>query len=220
MKLIPASRTEFRNLSASSSPTTRTPQAFGPRSPMLPYPSNGVWTMNADGSNRKVLDLEGWSAQWSPDGNMIAYTVGGNLKVYNRKSEKTFFVFPLQNSPYSYIYWNPCWSPDSKSICFKGKAKTKYYEIVTVNAKEGAQGFKVHFSDPKQKPSEDKSWNPNGKQILFTMLSKEHKKRRIFSLDPTKEKATPTLLPGQTYKENVSDVCWAPDGKQLVFVVR
>ena len=48
------------------------------------YQPRGVFTMNADGSDRKLLDEQGWGVEWSPKGNEVAYIVhenGANLCV-------------------------------------------------------------------------------------------------------------------------------------------
>ena len=46
-------------------------------------PNFGVGIMNVDGTNRRLIDASGWSGQWSPDGQWIAYTLGGNIAIYD-----------------------------------------------------------------------------------------------------------------------------------------
>ena len=187
-------------------------------------PNHGVWIMNTDGSNRQALDLDGWCAEWLPDGNKIAYSVntqgGANLKIYDRKKEKTFFVFPLNKSAFSQVSFGLCWSPDSKSICFKGVTKKREYQLLTVDAKEGAQGLKVLYNNKKYQPSADVSWHPDGKQIFFVRPVDNSKEQRVYSVDSKKKDAVPTLLPGQTNKESVGSLNCSPDGKKLIFTVR
>jgi len=183
----------------------------------------GIWTMNSDGTNRQLLDSHGWGAQWSPDGTMIIYAESSlgkaNLKIYHTKDETFRYLFPFEKSPYRQYYWNACWSPDSQSICFKGKTDQGAYEIVTVEIEKGLNGLKVHYSDPKRQPSEDYSWNRDGKQILCTLQSPQYKVRKIFSFNPLTKEAL-RVLPGQNFDRVPGNICWRPDGKKLIFTLR
>lgn len=188
----------------------------------LTFSRNGVWTMDVDGENREQIDPRGWGAQWSPDGVMIIYSessLGGvNLKIYNTQEETFRYVFPFEESPYQRYYWNSCWSPDSKSICIKGRTKEGAYEIATVEIDKGLKGLKVHYSHPKRQPGEDYSWHLDGKRILCTLQVPEFKVRKIFTFNPSTKEAM-KVMPGQTFSEIPGSVCWSPDGKKLIFTL-
>ncbi len=186
-------------------------------------PQSGVWKMNIDGSNQELIENGGWGAQWSPDGKLIAFSDFGlgeaNLKIYDIEDDTFRYVFAFNESPYSQYFWNMCWSPDSKSLCFKGKTKKGSFEIATANIDQGIKSWKVHYSDLKKQPGEDVSWHPDGKQILCTLQFPEFKSRKIFIFNPLTEEK-PKVVPGQDYDESPGSACWSPDGKKLIFTIR
>ncbi len=63
--------------------------------------------MNADGTERRIIDPAGWSAEWSPCGDKIAYTAflggSGNLVVYDLTTEETTPLFTADDI--SFIKW-------------------------------------------------------------------------------------------------------------------
>lgn len=185
------------------------------------YSPRGIWTMNIDGTNRELIDPAGWGAQWSPDGTMIIYSDSSlgetNLKIYHTKEETFRYVFPFGKSPYRQYYWNSCWAPDSKSLCFKGRTKEGVYEIVTLEIDKGLKGLKIHYSDSKIQPAADYSWHPDGKQISYRLWSQKDKAAKIFSLNPMSDEK-PTIIPGQKYDVVPLSLSWRRDGKKLVFI--
>ena len=184
--------------------------------------TGGVWTMDTDGENRELIDSDGSAAQWSPDGTMIIYfglnTGKGILTIYNTQEETYRFVFPFEKRPYTQYYWNACWSPDSKSLCFKGRSSQGNYELATVNVNKGLESLKVHFSDAKVEPEADMSWHPDGKQILCIYQSPKFTSRKIFSFNPLIDQA-PVVMPGQTFSGMPVNICWSPDGRKYVFTM-
>lgn len=184
-----------------------------------PSPS-GVAIMNADGSNRKLIEAGGWGAQWSPDGKKIAYrayTSGkANIRIYDLIEETKSDVFPEGESPYSAIYWNMTWSPDSNWICFLGRrAKDKMYEVATVNAAGMKEGHKVHFKS-KVSPYQDMAWHPSGEMIVFGSPGSP---RKLLKFNPAEDKA-PEPLNIKVDGNINGDVSFTPDGQHLLFNAR
>ncbi|QDU07060.1 TolB family protein [Gimesia aquarii] len=183
-----------------------------------PSPS-GVAIMNADGSNRKMIETGGWGAQWSPDGKKIAYRVyksgKSNLRIYDLIEETKSDVFPEGESPYSMIYWNMAWSPDSNWICFLGRKADKTYEVATVNVAGMQEGFKVHFKS-KVSPYQDMAWHPQGDMIVFGSPTSP---RKLLKFNPAEDKAPEPLE--ITVEGNINgDVSFTPDGQHLLFNAR
>ncbi len=185
----------------------------------------GVVIMNADGTNREPLDSRGRGAQWSPDGTMIIYVERssrgvGHLKIYNTQEDTFRYVFPFEKNPYSHYYSNFCWSPDSKSICFKGRGRGNRLEIVTVEINKGLKGLKVHYyDDPERNPSNDYAWHPGGNKIACTLQLPRSKIEKIFFFNPLNKQGM-KMLPGQKDQQCPEDLCWTPDGEKLIFTCK
>ncbi len=186
-------------------------------SQLSPY---GVAIMNADGSNRTLIEAGGWGAQWSPDGRQIAYTVRSsgkaNVRIYDLIEDTKTDVFAKGESPYSNIYWNMAWSPDSSSLCFLArKAADRAFEVTTVKTAGKKPHLKVHFKG-KISPFQDMAWHPSGDMIVFGSPAVP---RQLLQFNPHEDKAPEPL--GITVDGNKNgDVCFTPDGKHLLFTAR
>ncbi|WP_299469677.1 translocation protein TolB [uncultured Gimesia sp.] len=184
-----------------------------------PSPS-GVAVMNADGSDRKMIDTGGWGAQWSPDGKKIAYRVyssgKSNLRIYDLIEDSKSDVFPEGESPYSLIYWNMAWSPDSNWLCFLGRnAADKMFEVATVNVAGMKEGYKVHYKS-KVSPYQDMAWHPSGEMIVF---GSDTQPRQLLKFNPAEDKP-PEPIEIKVDANINGDVCFTPDGLHLLFNTR
>jgi len=188
--------------------------AFSQQSP------SGVAVMNVDGSDRKLIESGAWGAQWSPDGKKIAYrayTSGkANLRVYDIIEDTKSDIFPAGESPYSSIYWNMTWSPNSNWLCFLGRRTAdNMFEVATVNVEGMQAGFKVHYKS-KVSPYQDMAWHPSGDMIVF---GSDTKPRQLLKFNPAEDKA-PEPLDIKVDGNINGDVSFTPDGQQLLFNAR
>jgi uncharacterized protein (TIGR03067 family) len=182
-------------------------------------PARGIFIMNADGSDARQIDSEGWGSQWSPARNEIAYTVyegnGAALCIYDlAKHERR----KLEHKAYQQIYWGIAWSPDGDSIAFKGILSDGGNEIAAISAKGENEGLKVLL--PKSaKPEIDNSsmtlsWG-GGKQILACMQKKSDRRRVLYIFDAAGDKP-PRLFPNFPASWTSDNAAWSFDGKQVV----
>ena len=181
----------------------------------------GVTIMRADGTNKKLLDSSGWSGQWSPNGHMIAYISFGenrNIHVYDLIEDEYHTVFPPGETPYSRVYWNIKWSPDSKRLCVKVKREDNSFQIITVNAWADDPGVKVHFNT-KVEPYVNFAWNPTGKPILFGYRPPGSAIQKLFGFDPSTTDE-PVPFEHQDPRHVSGDMCWSHDGTKLLYVAR
>jgi len=175
---------------------------------------SGVRMINADGWNPMGIRDSGWGAQWSPDGKTIAFTEGFIIKTYDVETKK--FRTVLRKHDYKQIFWNMAWSPDSRFVCFKGEKSDGTLDVVTLDMTGDSPVPKVQHST-NLNINADFAWHPNGDRIAFGMYCPDRKKLQIYELDPTKNEP-PTLFPGQDETRNNNDVCWTPNGEQLIVV--
>ncbi|MGD0517815.1 MAG: TIGR03067 domain-containing protein [Thermoguttaceae bacterium] len=184
------------------------------------FSESGIWIVNADGSNSHLIDSNYGSADWSPKKNELVCTFvessNGNLRVRNLDSQESRVLLTKQ---YSYIYWRISWSPDGKSICYKGQLPDDTAEIAVVSAEGQEKGFIILL--PNKEISGVKSfenyptWSPDGKQILLSMRMEGDTNNQYYLLDPL-GKSPPKKLAGQDPSRNYFDSSWSPDGKKIV----
>jgi TolB protein len=179
-------------------------------------PNYGIWIMNADGSDNHMIEPEGWSADWAPKKNLLAYTVSNNLYVRDLKSQERR---KLLEKEYRQIYWGLSWSPDAEWICFKGVLPDGGSEVAIVHVEGQSKGFKVLLPDKAITGVKDFtgyfSWSPDGKQILAPILMEGEANMQLYSLDP-EGKTPPRKLAGQDPSVKNYGSSWSPDGKNIV----
>jgi hypothetical protein len=183
------------------------------------YDPRGVWIMNADGSDRRMIDPGGWASQWSPKRNEIAYVVNENggaaLHVYDVARNEHRAV---PHKPYSGIYWGLAWSPDGTWICFKGILPGGGSEIAAVSVEGEKKGFKVLL--PSSAPeignaNSTTAWGGTGSQILVSMQRKADPARQLYVFDSSGARP-PQLFPKFPAEWSSGDMAWSPDGKKVV----
>jgi len=170
-----------------------------------------IWIMNTNGTAHKRID-DGWAAQWSPDGSTIAYTNDNSVRIYDVASGNIRTLLAKGDHPYQYIYWNMCWSPDSRRIVFKGKTET--HQEISILPISGSSEIKKRFST-NEPMGEDLAWSPDGKRILFNMYSPTHRRDLIFQLDANASTA-PRLVPEINTSMTWSSICFSPKGTWMV----
>ncbi len=180
-------------------------------------PRSGIWIIDADGSNaRRIAD--GWAAQWSPDGRTIAFTRNNGVWAYDVESEAIREVLSAADHPYRSVYWNMCWSPDSRRLLFKARTD-RGADLVSIRMTGDDPDLKVHDSGDRS-ISEDSAWSPDGKRVVFCKESPEAGEKMLYEFDPAKDDP-PKLVEGMgrslTYR---SGGCFTPDGKWLIVATK
>ncbi|HLQ45367.1 MAG TPA: hypothetical protein VK137_11600, partial [Planctomycetaceae bacterium] len=152
-------------------------------------------------------------AQWSPNGKRIAYYVGLRYLVLEVATEKTTVLYNA--TEYRQIFWNFTWSPDSQRICFKGLKPDGSEEVVSVSIDPDKPQLKVHHSG--KGITGDFAWHPDGQRIAFCMYCPERNVTQVYEFNPNSDDP-PQLLKGQDPNLPNTDICWTPDGKQLILI--
>ena len=178
-------------------------------------PIYGVWLLEMEGDGREHL-VPGWGAQWSPDGERIAFTEGRELKVLNIVTDQTQTLLTAETNPYQQIFWNMTWSPDSKRLCLKGITAEGNQEIATISTVGDKPDLKVHHST-KDNVYADFAWHPNGARIICSMHCATRGYIQLYEFNPNTSDP-PVLVKGQDPARNNTDASWTPDGKRLIVV--
>ncbi len=180
-------------------------------------PKQGIWIIDADGSHaRRIAD--GWAAQWSPDGRTIAFTNHNGVSAYDVQSGETREVLTAADHPYRTVYWNMCWSSDSRRLLFKARTD-RGADLASIRMTGDDPDLKVHYSGDRS-ISEDSAWSPDGNRVVFCMESPEAGEQMLYEFDPTKDDP-PKIVEGigrsLTYR---SGGCFTPDGKWLIVATK
>lgn len=110
----------------------------------------GMWIMNADGSNDHIVMRKGGAPDWSPDGTKITFD-----GIYLADSNGTNVELIHQGG------WYPAWSPDSSKIAFTSDEGISIMNVDGSNSRYLTLGYKP-------------SWSPDGNQIVYTGWTKKH----------------------------------------------
>ncbi len=179
-------------------------------------PSTGIMRMKADGSERKLIDANGWGAQWSPDGLCIAFALGNNVVLLDTKTNKRRQLLTTeQSAQFSYVYWNIGWSQNGNAIAFKARKRDATGFVVAVADADSATGFGVVYDGPDH-INEEFTMSPDGRQVLISLKRPTVTTAKLFLVNRDAP-GDLRLLPGQPESWDVPGGDWSPDGKTIAF---
>ena len=187
-------------------------------------PEHGVWLMNVDGQNIQLIDQQGWSVQWSPNGRMLAYTrrVGGtaDFVIYNLVEDEFSSVFHGKNEDYDSFHRNFAWSPNCKKLCFKATTLHQKTHLCSVGINGDPVVSVHHICDSA---FADFTWL-NNDTIGTCMKSATQKCNQLFTIDASPSintaERSPTETVGQFSGRNNSDGDVSRDGRLMVYISR
>lgn len=217
--IVPLDGGERSDLGAGAMPSW---SPDGKRIALCRYNPRGVWIINANGKEDKLIDERGWGVDWSPVGSEMVYSVrldSANLRVVDPDTEQARTL--LGKEQFRSIYWNMSWSPDGKSVCFLGIRPDGTRQIARVSSRGDAHGFTVLYTEGE--PPEYTglrtilSWAGNADHILASTKGPDDRFRQLYLLDADGERP-PELLTGQNPDHDNGDMAWSSDGKKVAFV--
>jgi uncharacterized protein (TIGR03067 family) len=185
--------------------------------------NRGVWVMNIDGSEKKLIDAEGWCSDWTSNNDEIIYTTddndGANLRVTNINTGKSRLL--LSKHKFQQIFWGLGCSQDGKWIAFQGIKPNGESQLAIVGTEGKDQGFKVLLPNDAAKDVTEYnryvSWTPDNKHVLALMCTKERPNQQLYYLD-VEGKDPPQWLSGQESYRIFYCSTISHDGKKIVTI--
>lgn len=177
-----------------------------------------ICTMQADGSNRKVViafpfeETIGFVG-WSPDGKKIAFTSHrtGNYEIYTMNADGSNQKRLTYTRATTY---GAAWSPDSKRIAFTSTQPVTE-EVFVINS-DGSKKTKLtataYIDHGPKAWNKNPCWSPDGTQIAFASARNGEQEIFIMNADGTEPRQI-TASPGM--KDFAS---WSPDRMHIAFV--
>ena len=175
--------------------------------------SGGLFVMNADGSNRRLIELGGDAPVWSPDGRWIAFENHGVIKVTSAEGVDRFRASDHEGAD------SPTWAPTSDRLAFRGCCR-EGDEIYRVGIPPARIDQLTNEEDDGASGAYTPAWSPDGSTIA-------HKRIRYDAATQTDSEALYLMSPDGTGVERVTGEyffdgvpVWSPDGSQIAFAAR
>ena len=174
----------------------------------------GVGIMNTDGTGRRILDPRGWGIQWSPDPNQLAYSIGGNIYLWDVKHASSRALLQGDAATrYTYLYWNMGWSPDGKHIALKGRRRDDGGDEIAVATLSQPGRVNIILADFKGGNS-DFCWTRDSRKVVLPLRAEASNESLLFAIDH-RAGGPPEPLTGQPPDRRISGADWSLDGQWL-----
>ena len=168
--------------------------------------AGGLFVMNADGSEPRLVEQAGDAPSWSPDGQRIVFYSGkdGSLRVVTIDETGSEVVVEQDDGRID----TPDWSPDGKAVVFGG------VQIDIWNLEDGSRRVFARRGDLTSVTLLlDPAWSPDGSQIAYTEVAdtaEESPNRTTIKIADVSNGSTLSLTKG-------SNPTWSPDGTRIAF---
>jgi hypothetical protein len=169
----------------------------------------GIYTVEPDGSNLRLLTHDSYFPNWSPDGTKIvaAQPAMGDILVMSADGSK---LRNLNKNGEAYGF-NPTWSPNGTKLAFsKGAPPVNSNDIFMMDLDGSNQ---TNLTNTPKLDESYPDFSPNGSQMCFFRDSYVGKSvPGIYVMDA--DGSDPALL--YEYEEHSPGQCdWSPDGKKM-----
>lgn len=161
-----------------------------------------IWTMNADGSNQKMVSDFASEPSFSPDGKRITFyawegTEGGN-GLWTMNADGTGRQVRRNDANVRF----PRWSPDNKYIAYWGPPKVSVYNL--------ADG-----SDRGVMDGEHPAWSPDGQRLVMKSCATGGGGCGLYIVGVDGSGKTPL-----TANPEDGIPAWSPNGRKIAFICK
>lgn len=210
-----------------SSSSTYTFNPWSPDGTKLLYISDStgsyeLWTMNANGSNKKqltegahienYLGMRGWDASWCSDGMQVAYT---SQAIENGDKDADIWIVDIDGTNNTKITddgkqnLRPRCQPGSENIAYL--SNTSGNGGIWIMNKDGSG--KVQVEDGLVYDAE---WSPDGTKMIYVKIDSKNLSSAIWLMDA--DGANKKSLTNNSMKfASIRFPQWSPDGTKIVF---
>jgi hypothetical protein len=197
--------------------------AQGPSLARIAYSADAdLYTIAADGSDRRLVANGASEPAWSPDGGALAWT-----RFQDDEDAEGSRVFvsvadgsgarPVSAPPRGAVDASPTWSPDGQRVAFVRQrygSRKLVSTLISAAAAGGGERRIAEVSSSGYDGLASADWSPDGARVLVTVASFSDESPdapQLHLVDVADGKRRPLL-------RNAGYGRWSPDGRQIVYV--
>jgi Tol biopolymer transport system component len=163
-------------------------------------PHQGIFIINADGSEKKQLTTAGYNPSWSPDGTRLAFERDGEIYLIHADGTN---LTQLTNDSLDYVA--PFWSPDGTRLV-SGALEDPYIHIIQSDGSGTSSLTRLPGSTNRP------TWSPDGTQIACASYRDNQSDIYMVNADGT----NPINLTNHPARD--TRPTWSPTSTHLAFL--